>query len=342
MSVIHFLNVLEGDCNIIQHDSGRVSVIDISNAYNDYNTPAEIAVQESLTRSEMKKRTGVPFGKKNYHQKSQPDNPIQYLTKKNISEIFRFIITHPDMDHLDGIKDLYATLAVYNTWDTDNDKFIDVNNFFAGYNKEDWEFYLEIRGGQYASSKRLTNFDYSNSPYWPDDNLKVLCPTEALVAQANRNKSYHDLSYVLLFTPPKSGGGRWKILFAGDSEDNSWDYILEHYKDDVADIDVLFAPHHGRDSGRNFDFLKTLKPTVTLLGNASSSYLAYSKYPEIRITNNQAGYVVLDVNENRIQILVKNEDFAKDFCKNPKRGFDPPVFNTAHEAWPIGQLNAVS
>ena len=35
MSTIHFLNVKEGDCNIIQHDSGRVSVIDVSNGNDD-------------------------------------------------------------------------------------------------------------------------------------------------------------------------------------------------------------------------------------------------------------------------------------------------------------------
>jgi hypothetical protein len=29
MPIIHFFNVLEGDCNIIQHDSGRLTVIDI-------------------------------------------------------------------------------------------------------------------------------------------------------------------------------------------------------------------------------------------------------------------------------------------------------------------------
>ncbi len=33
MSTIHFLNVLEGDCNIIQHDSGRITMMDVSNAY---------------------------------------------------------------------------------------------------------------------------------------------------------------------------------------------------------------------------------------------------------------------------------------------------------------------
>lgn len=50
MATIHFLNVLEGDCNIIQHNSGRTTVIDVSNAYNDEDTPAEKAAKESAGR----------------------------------------------------------------------------------------------------------------------------------------------------------------------------------------------------------------------------------------------------------------------------------------------------
>ena len=32
MSTIHFLNVKEGDCSVIEHNSGRVTVIDVCNA----------------------------------------------------------------------------------------------------------------------------------------------------------------------------------------------------------------------------------------------------------------------------------------------------------------------
>ncbi len=122
MPVIHFLNVLEGDCNIIQHDSGRVSVIDVSNAYNDTDTEEEKRVKASEMRKIMLSRTQVPSSKRDYQQKRTPDNPILYLKKYGISDIFRFIITHPDMDHLDGISDLYSEFNIMNTWDTDNNK----------------------------------------------------------------------------------------------------------------------------------------------------------------------------------------------------------------------------
>ena len=122
MSTIHFLNVLEGDCNIIQHDSGRTTVIDISNGYNDYDTVEEIAVKNSQMRKDMYLRTQVPSGKKDYKQKGIPDNPIFYLKQKGIKNIFRFIVSHPDMDHLDGIKDFFDEFNISNIWDTNNKK----------------------------------------------------------------------------------------------------------------------------------------------------------------------------------------------------------------------------
>ncbi|MBD0331397.1 MAG: MBL fold metallo-hydrolase [Chitinophagaceae bacterium] len=307
MAIIHFLNVLEGDCNIIQHDSGRMSVIDVSNAYNEDDTPEEKAVKASQARKQMLERTNVPSDKKDYGQKKIPDNPIDYI-KNNIktSDIFRFIITHPDMDHLDGVRDLYSEFTITNTWDTNNNKELDLKSDFGGYNKEDWRFYRNLRDGKYTATKRLTYHDSDDCEFWNKDDIKILAPSKGLVKDAcKEDGDIHDLSYVILFTPPKKGGGKWKIIFAGDSHDNSWNYILENYKDDVTNIDVLFAPHHGRDSDRSYDFLKTLNPKVTLFGNASSKHLAYSCYKPIRITNNQAGFVI-------IEVLPEKNDFLRE------------------------------
>lgn len=339
MSRIHFLNVLEGDCSVIQHDSNRTTVIDVSNASNDVETAKEKEVRESKERKAMYTRTQVPAGKVDYRQKYTPDNPISYLNSLKIKHIWRFIITHPDMDHLDGIKDLYQEFSILHTWDTDNLKECDLKNFGGGYNPEDWQHYLDIRSGKITNTKRLTLYAGDAAQYWEDDYIKVLCPTKELLASANDCKDWNDSSYVILYTPPKKGGGNWKFLFAGDSHDDSWDYILENFKDEVTNVDVLFAPHHGRDSERDYDFIKTLRPTYTLFGNASSAHLAYNKYPETRITNNQAGHVIINVNEERYDIYVENQEFANDFRNNPKRKFGDTEFNTNHNAWHlVGRL----
>lgn len=340
MSVVHFLNVLEGDCNIIQHDSGRVSVIDVSNAYNKEDTVEEKAVNASQQRRDMHRRTQVPSDKKDYYQKLAPDNPIEYLRDQlKVSEIFRFIITHPDMDHLDGIRDLYSEFSIGNTWDTDNNKKLDLLSDFAGYNKEDWKFYTDLRDGKYTGTKRLNLYDNEEADFWKQDNIKILAPSKELVIDANKaGGDIHDLSYVLLYTPPRKNGGHWKIIFAGDSHDSSWNYILTNYKEAVTNIDILFAPHHGRDSDRNYDFLKILNPRVTLFGNASSRHLAYTCYNPTRITNNQAGYVIMEINEEAITFLVKNYEFARDY--NAKKGWGTPPYYENSKSYGLFKLNA--
>ncbi len=338
MSVIHFLNVLEGDCNIIQHDHpGRVTVIDVSNAYNDEDTPQEKAVKTSAERKAMLARTQVPAGKVDFGQKKIPDNPIEYLQRLGIKEIWRFVVTHPDMDHLDGIRDFYEEFSVIHTWDTNNNKSLKPEGFGGGYNYEDWKFYENLRDGK-ADTKRLTLHSGDCGNFWNDDNIKVLCTTPTLLKAANDAGDHNDASYVLLYTPPKKNGGVWKILFAGDSHDGSWEHIIETYSKEVGNLDILFAPHHGRDSGRDYDFLKVLTPTVTLFGNASSEHLAYDKYPPTRITNNQAGYVVIDITESRINLYVKNEEFSRAFCK--KKGWPAPTYSAKFQGWTLGGLDA--
>lgn len=338
MSIIHFLNVLEGDCNIIQHDTGRTTVIDISNGYNDYDTAEEIAVRNSDIRKAMYDRTQVPTDKKDYKQKKNPDNPIFYLKEKGIKNIFRFIVTHPDMDHLDGIKDFFEEFSIANFWDTDNKKEISDKAGSGGYNMEDWKFYKSLRDGIIAPSTRLKYFSNNSNLYYNQDNIEILSPTSSIVNACNVKGNWNDSSYVFLFTPPKANGGHWKILFAGDSEDLTWEHIITNHADKVKNIDVLFAPHHGRDSNRNFDFLKSLTPTITLFGNANSNHLAYTKYPGTKITNNQAGYIILDITTQHINLFVKNAEFARDF--KAKRGWGIPTYDTTHKAYSICQLTA--
>ena len=119
MPRVHFLNVRNGDCSIIQHVSDRISVIDVNCAF----IPAEKAAAIRFSAvNEAKAWKPVPG---NYDQKSDEDNPIEYLRKLSVSRIFRFILTHPDMDHLGGVKALFTEFNPINFWDTANTKEIE-------------------------------------------------------------------------------------------------------------------------------------------------------------------------------------------------------------------------
>ena len=135
-NTFHFLNVKDGDCSIIEHDSGHVSIIDVCNAER---VTTQMSLAESVYLIERAKTAGG-----NFQQKKHPVNPVEYLHKFNIYSIFRFVLTHPDMDHMDGIKDLFECFSPANFYDTDNNKKMDFSQG-SPYNEEDWKFYKRLR-----------------------------------------------------------------------------------------------------------------------------------------------------------------------------------------------------
>lgn len=325
--LFHFLNVKDGDCSVIEHPSGHVSVIDVCNARH-LTSDQLIAnqVDEILAKS-ARAVSG------NFQQKKYPVNPIKYLKDRDIDSVFRFLLTHPDMDHMDGIKDFFETFAPANFYDTDNTK---VMNWKSGspYRIEDWDFYRSLRDGKPQSApKRIPIYPGDDAAYrtrdWegnrPGDAFYCLAPTPGLVHQANISAGdYHDASYVILY---HSAGGR--ILFSGDSHDATWEHIIENFEDDVRDVDLLIAPHHGRDSDRDYQFLNVVNPKMTFFGNASSKHLAYGPWRnrglEV-VTNNQANCMVVDTSGPSLRLFVTHETFAR--AKNPNTYWSP-----SHNAW---------
>ena len=277
MATIHFLNVKQGDCSVIEHNSGHTTVIDVCNA-----KPVE-PLQEARTATVAKSERSIGG---NFQQKKFPVNPISYMNDRRISSIFRYVQTHPDMDHMDGIDALFRKFSPTNFWDTANTKEMQASSWGTSpYRESDWNFYKHLRDTDPDDDpKRLTLFSGARGHYYNrgsdgtggGDGLHVLAPTRELVAAANQaGEDYNCCSYVILY---RTGASR--IVFSGDSHDETWDHILEHHKADVTGIDLLIAPHHGRKSGRSYDFLQTLRPALTLFGNARSEYLAYAALGE--------------------------------------------------------------
>lgn len=307
MSTVHFLNVGKGDCTLIQHNSGRNSLIDICKGNLSLTKEQEF---------EAKLAEAVEKVRGNFGMSKLPTNPVTYLRQVGITRLFRFILTHPDMDHLDGLENLFDTFSVGNFWHTGVTR--EAPTFETGeYRQEDWDLYKEILAINRSGLTVLSNlagstFKYANEDEakgTPGDALSILAPNAALVEAAIESGDVNDSSYVLLF---RSAGGR--ILIPGDAHDETWEYVLEHYEEDVAGCSVLFAPHHGRKSGRSFEFLDVIKPKMTFFGCASSGHLAYNEWNRRKlpvITNNQAGNIVLNCAGGQIDIYVENARFAE-------------------------------
>lgn len=333
MGIFHFLNVKQGDCSIIEHPNGHVTVFDVCNAR------LKVPEYESTLAKLMKSVADAQSPSGNFGQKEYPVNPVEYMRGRGITSIFRYMQSHPDMDHMDGIKDLFAAFPVTNFWDTANNRENENFGHNSPYREEDWLFYKALRdgaGGVHAP-KRMVLHAGDCGKYWNQsdegnggDGLHILAPTRDLIASANVCGDHNDSSYVILY---RSNAGR--ILIMGDCHDDTMEHIIQNHRADVANIDLLVAPHHGRHSERDFKFLDVMRPRVTLFGNAPSEHLAYGPWNSRNlqvITNNQADCVIVDTNGTAMQVYVTNERYARSMA--PQHTF----FSTTHGGWWIGQV----
>ena len=106
-----------------------------------------------------------------------------------------------------------------------------------------------------------------------------------------------------------------EVAWMGDLESN----FQENVKDTIAlpSVDILFAPHHGRDSGKVVQkWLNEMSPKLIIIGEAPSQHLCY--YPGYNcITQNSAGAITFDcTDDGKIHIYVANKNYSVSFLKN--------------------------
>jgi hypothetical protein len=76
---------------------------------------------------------------------------------------------------------------------------------------------------------------------------------------------------------------------------------------------ILFAPHHGRDSGKVPEgWLESINPQIVIIGEAPSEDLNYY-YGYNTITQNSAGDIVLECESGKTHIYVSNWRYSVDY-----------------------------
>jgi len=292
---IHFLNVGHGDCTIIEHDSGRITMIDINNGDDiDDISAKEIATETpsrvddlslyfakvlSVQRKSMLKTAGYDIA---------ITNPIEYF-RRNFSgrEIYRYIQSHPDLDHMRGINALFdQRIRIRSLWDTVHSK---VPNFASDSDRLDWNRYTKLRNGEWFSQgdvqvkrymRGTQSIQYAKSQgnLGEDDGIIVLSPTQETNRSANLAGNSNNLSYVLGIV-----ASNHFVVLGGDAEEEVWESIHAAYGQSIQ-CSVLKASHHGRDSGFHQPSVKAMSPAYTIVSvgkkpptDASNKYRTYSK-----------------------------------------------------------------
>ena len=249
----HFLNVSDngmGDCTIIELPDNEIMMIDIRNGRSD-----------------------------NTHNRHHV-NPIHYLNELNCIDVYRYIQTHPDMDHLDGLHDLINKFNILNFWDVQHERK-KPDEFNEPFRETDWDAYIAKN-----NTRRVLNLTRKSKCVVSDQGgynyeIYAFSPTLELVNQGNRTDSWNDLSYIVLLQY-----GYFKILFGGDASEKAWDDLRLWLPSDakacqlLKNITVFKASHHGRKSGYCGDeLLDFLNPNVIICDdNVDYKDSAYAKY----------------------------------------------------------------
>ena len=150
-------------------------------------------------------------------------------------------------------------------------------------------------------------------------NIEILWPLVSnesyisALSSAKNGDSPNNISPIITYSD-KSGG---KFMWMGDLDT---EFLVQIEPDiDIPKIDILFAPHHGRDSGKiPEEYLQILEPKIIIIGEAPSEYINYySNYNTI--TQNSAGDIIFSINNGVIDIYVSNKNYAVNFLENKNK-----------------------
>ncbi|WP_052711011.1 hypothetical protein [Pseudofrankia sp. DC12] len=265
---VHFLNVGHGDCTMIDLPSGRLMMIDINNSKSlpddDVDALAEARGMSPWIFKSVRLAEG---GRASWeeHYRSMLVDPFDYYQEHFAGRsIFRYVQTHPDMDHMSGLHRFFwqEKVTLENFWDVAHGKTFTENDFKGPrFSYDDWLAYTALRGGRGPDNKQqvIHNLRGAQAQYWLEDKITILSPTASLVDGCDDKEGYNDCSYVLKITH----GGR-SIILPGDAEAASWDSMLEELGEDALKCDLLKASHHGRKSGYHETAVKAMDPRIVL------------------------------------------------------------------------------
>ena len=225
--------------------------------------------------------------------------------------ITRFISTHPDDDHLRGLESLDNKISILNFYCVQNnatkpDETDSFNRYcdLRGSDKTFWIFTGCTR--KWLNQKGDGRGGAGVSILWPKlDNEAFKKALDAAAAGESPNNISAVIKYSL--------DGGVTALWMGDLETEFMEAIEDDL--DLPTVDILFAPHHGRDSGRIPESLLTkMSPKIIVIGEAPSEYLNYYQGYNT-ITQNSAGDIIFECESGRVHVFASSEydiDFLDD------------------------------
>ncbi len=227
-------------------------------------------------------------------------------------DITRFISTHPDEDHIHGLDYLDDNMKILNFYCVKNEatKADETLSFNRYCDLRDGDKVFNIHEGCSRKWMNQSGDGRGSSGIniiWPDiDNNDY---KDALL-KAKNGESPNNISPIIKYSLDDGP----TILWMGDLETEFMETIEPYIT--LPDIDILIAPHHGRDSGKvPENWLKEMAPKSIIIGEAQSQHLNYYDGYNT-ITQNSAGDIIFDCTIDKAHIYVSNDNYKVNFLVN--------------------------
>lgn len=285
MSKVKSFAVGNGDMFYIKHGTSNFTIIDCSLSDNNKKTIVDELKTQSLFKS-----------------------------------IKRFISTHPDEDHIQQLDYLDDNMPISNFYCVKNEatKKDEISGFKRYCTLRDGSkaFYIfkgcsrkwMNQGGNDSNGKNIGSSGINI--LWPDTNNQAY--KDALKV-AKDGGSPNNISPIITYAVSEGAKYQWM----GDLETKFMEDIQNSVS--LSKVNILFAPHHGRDSGKvPKSMLDILKPDIIVIGEAPSANLNYYQGYNT-ITQNLAGDITFVNDGKEIHIYVSNQNYKVNFLKNKNK-----------------------
>ena len=229
---------------------------------------------------------------------------IDEIVKESSGRIRRFISTHPDHDHIAGIEELFRRWSTENFYAVSNDIPADKDDTsLTKYIELKKEHNYAIKEG--IRRKWLNDGDEEHGSSGINFKWPILTNTEFKEALDKVKKGEEVNNICPVFTYTIKDGA--KYMWMGDLLTEMQEEYYNTCKSKIPQVDILFQPHHGRKSGAVPEaLLDAIDPQLIIIGNAPNEHIDYGD-SRMTITQNTAGDLLFDNEEEYIHIYSQNE-----------------------------------
>lgn len=219
------------------------------------------------------------------------------------------IITHPHMDHISSLKYMYKFYEPKTLLINEKTPDILIEDLISNTDtEEDANIYRKYNDLKRRFTKPVSN---ENNPALPENNGGA-----TIYSFKPQKEDIEDINYYSVSTLIEYEG--FKIFLMGDNTKTNLDEIKEHieFYEELNDIDVLLAPHHGHESEYDEEFVKHLNPQITIISDKEDENIVVNDYkknsrgfpvegyssPKKYLTTYENGEINIEIKNNNMTI----------------------------------------